>query len=133
MLKSVYPVGDGPGHQGKSLRHGHPRRETNPQSHGTPPESAGPPKTSHPSRPRRKAWGIRNVVRTARHTGRTSMSNRFDLRRARLAAVALAVTFSFAAVPVASQASAVDLGTVSPFVVLGGSTVTNEGTSVLNG
>ena len=61
------------------------------------------------------------------------MSNRFDLRRARLAGIALAATLAFAAVPVAAQASAVNLGTVSPFVVLGGSTVTNEGTSVLNG
>jgi Ice-binding-like len=61
------------------------------------------------------------------------MSNRFDPRRTRLAGIALALTFAFAAVPVAAQASAVNLGTVSPFVVLGGSTVTNEGTSVLNG
>jgi hypothetical protein len=61
------------------------------------------------------------------------MSNRFDLRRARLAGIALAVTLAFAAVPVAAQASAVNLATASPFVVLGGSTVTNEGTSVLNG
>ena len=61
------------------------------------------------------------------------MSNRFDLRRARLAGIALAATLALAAVPVAAQASAVNLGTVSPFVVLGGSTVTNEGTSVLNG
>jgi hypothetical protein len=61
------------------------------------------------------------------------MSNRFDLRRARLAGIALAMTLVFAAVPVAAQASAVNLGTVSPFVVLGGSTVTNESTSVLNG
>jgi hypothetical protein len=61
------------------------------------------------------------------------MSNRFDLRRSRLASIALAATLAFAAVPVAAQASAVNLGTVSPFVVLGGSTVTNEGPSVLNG
>jgi hypothetical protein len=61
------------------------------------------------------------------------MSNRSNLRRPRLAGIALAMVFAFAAVPVAAQASAVNLGTVSPFVVLGGSTVTNEGTSVLNG
>lgn len=61
------------------------------------------------------------------------MSNRFDLRRARLAGIALAATLAFAAVPAAAQAAAVNLATASPFVVLGGSTVTNEGTSVLNG
>jgi len=61
------------------------------------------------------------------------MSNRFDLSRARLAGIALVATLAFAAVPVAAQASAVNLATASPFVVLGGSTVTNEGTSVLNG
>jgi Ice-binding-like len=61
------------------------------------------------------------------------MSNRFDLRRARLAGIALAATLAFAAVPVAAQASAVNLATASPFVVLGGSTDTNEGSSVLNG
>jgi hypothetical protein len=61
------------------------------------------------------------------------MSNRFDLRRARLAGIALVATLAFAAVPVAAQASAVNLATASPFVVLGGSTDTNEGSSVLNG
>jgi len=61
------------------------------------------------------------------------MSNRFDLRRARLAGLALAATLALAAVPVAAQAAAVNLGTASPFVVLGGSTVTNTGPSVLNG
>jgi hypothetical protein len=61
------------------------------------------------------------------------MSNRFELRRARLAGIALAISLAFAAVPVVAQASAVNLATASPFVVLGGSTVTNEGSSVLNG
>jgi type VI secretion system secreted protein VgrG len=36
-------------------------------------------------------------------------------------------------VPAAAQASAVDLGTAKPFVVLGGSAATNTGPSVLNG
>jgi hypothetical protein len=36
-------------------------------------------------------------------------------------------------VPLAAQAAAVNIATVSPFVVLAGSTVTNEGPSVLNG
>ena len=58
------------------------------------------------------------------------MSNPIHFRRA---GVALAVGFAFAAVPVAAQASPVDLGTAAPFVVLGGTTVTNVGPSVLNG
>ena len=61
------------------------------------------------------------------------MSNRIDHRRGRLAGVVLATAFVFAAVPIAAQASAVNLATASPFVVLAGSTVTNEGASVLNG
>ncbi|MBA3866532.1 MAG: DUF3494 domain-containing protein [Solirubrobacterales bacterium] len=61
------------------------------------------------------------------------MSNRFDFRRGRLAGIALAALLAFAVVPVAAQASAVNLATASPFVVLGGSTVTNTGPSVLNG
>jgi hypothetical protein len=60
------------------------------------------------------------------------VSNR-TLRRTGRAGVALAVGFAFAAVPVAAHASTVNLATVSPFVVLGGQTVTNTGPSVLNG
>lgn len=61
------------------------------------------------------------------------MSNLIRLKRARRAGIALAAGLAFAAVPAAAQAAAVNLGTVSPFVVLGGSTVTNTGPSVLNG
>jgi hypothetical protein len=60
------------------------------------------------------------------------MSNRFDLRRTRLAGIALAILAVFA-LPAAAQAAPVGLGTASPFVVLGGTTVTNVGPSVLNG
>jgi Ice-binding-like len=60
------------------------------------------------------------------------MSNRFDLRRGRLAGIALALLAVFA-LPAAAQAAPVDLGTAGPFVVLGGTTVTNTGPSVLNG
>ena len=59
------------------------------------------------------------------------MSNRI-LKRTGRAGVALAVGCTFAVVPAAAQAQ-VDLATVEPFVVLGGSTVTNTGPSVLNG
>lgn len=47
--------------------------------------------------------------------------------------VAIVALLAFATVPAAAQASAVNLETVGPFVVLGGSTVTNTGPSVLNG
>ncbi len=60
------------------------------------------------------------------------MSNRFDLRRSRLIGVALAMTAVFA-LPAAAQAAPVGLGTAGPFVVLGGTKVTNVGPSVLNG
>jgi len=60
------------------------------------------------------------------------MSNRFDLRRGRLAGIALAILAVFA-LPTAAQAAPVGLGTAGPFVVLGGTTVTNVGPSVLNG
>jgi hypothetical protein len=60
------------------------------------------------------------------------MSNRFDLRRIRLAGIALAILAVFA-LPAAAQAAPVGLGTAAPFVVLGGAKVTNVGPSVLNG
>ena len=61
------------------------------------------------------------------------MSNRLDLRRGRFAGVVVTIALAFAAIPALAQASAVNLATASPFVVLGGSTVTNTGPSVLNG
>jgi hypothetical protein len=60
------------------------------------------------------------------------MSNPLRLTRTRRAGIVLAAGFVLAA-PVAAHASAVNLGTAAPFVVLGGSTVTNTGPSVLNG
>ncbi|MEA2316785.1 MAG: hypothetical protein QOD44_974, partial [Solirubrobacteraceae bacterium] len=54
--------------------------------------------------------------------------------RAGRAGIALAaVGLAFAAVPVAAHAAPVNLATATPFVVLGGATVTNTGPSVLNG
>jgi Ice-binding-like len=61
------------------------------------------------------------------------MSNRFRLGRRRFAGLAVLMTLALAAIPVTAQASAVNLATAGPFVVLGGSAVTNTGPSVLNG
>ena len=59
------------------------------------------------------------------------MSSPTRLRRG-LAAV-LAALVALVVAPAVVQAAPVNLATVSPFVVLAGSTVTNEGPSVLNG
>lgn len=48
-------------------------------------------------------------------------------------AIAIAACFGVAATPTVAKAAPVDLATLSPFVVLGGTTVTNTGPSVLNG
>ena len=62
------------------------------------------------------------------------MFNPIRLAHARRAAMLLAAGLACGAVvPAVASASAVNLGTASPFVVLGGSTVTNTGPSVLNG
>ena len=61
------------------------------------------------------------------------MFNPIRLAHARRAGILLAAGLSFAVVPAVASASAVNLGTASPFVVLGGSAVTNTGPSVLNG
>ncbi|MEX0973575.1 MAG: ice-binding family protein [Solirubrobacterales bacterium] len=60
------------------------------------------------------------------------MSSPTHLKRG-LAGAVLAVAVALFAAPAAVQAAPVDLATASPFVVLGGTTVTNEGPSVLNG
>jgi hypothetical protein len=60
------------------------------------------------------------------------MSSPTHLKRG-FAGVALAVALAFVAVPALAQAAPVNLATAGPFVVLGGSTVTNTGPSVLNG
>ncbi len=61
------------------------------------------------------------------------MSKTPRLAHARRAGILLASGLACAAVPAVASASAVNLGTASPFVVLGASTVTNTGPSVLNG
>ena len=60
------------------------------------------------------------------------MSSPTCLKRTGRAAIGLAVV-AFVALPAAAQAAPVNLGTAAPFVVLGGSAVTNTGPSVLNG
>jgi hypothetical protein len=51
----------------------------------------------------------------------------------RLGVIALAGALAALAIPAVSQASEVDIATADPFVVLGGTRVTNTGPSVLNG
>src|ERR1700727_2488570 len=55
------------------------------------------------------------------------------LPHARRAGILLASGAAFAAAPAVASASAVNLGTASPFVVLGASAATNTGPSVLDG
>ena len=61
------------------------------------------------------------------------MSNPIDRMRLGRTAITLAISFAFVALPAAALAAPVLLGTAGPFVVLGGTTVTNTGPSVLNG
>jgi hypothetical protein len=61
------------------------------------------------------------------------MSKPTQRRRARRAAIVVVAGFALAALPLGAQAAPVHLATASPFVVLGGATVTNTGPSVLNG
>jgi Ice-binding-like len=61
------------------------------------------------------------------------MSNPIHLRHARRAGITLALVFALVAAPAVAQAAPVNLATVGPFVVLGGTTVTNTNASVLNG
>ena len=60
------------------------------------------------------------------------MSNRTQRRHGRLG-IAAATCFAFLAIPASSVAAPVDLQTASDYAVLGGATVTNTGSSVLNG
>ena len=61
------------------------------------------------------------------------MSDRILKRTGRVGAALAVGCCAFATVPAAGQAAAINLATASPFVVLGGSTATNTGPSVLNG
>ena len=61
------------------------------------------------------------------------MSRPTHLSRAERVGIALLVGLALAAAPTAAQAATIDLATARPFAVLGGSSVTNAGPSVLNG
>jgi hypothetical protein len=61
------------------------------------------------------------------------MSETFRLVHAHRVGILLAAGLTCAAVPAVASASTVGLGAAGPFVVLGSSTVTNTGPSVLNG
>jgi Ice-binding-like len=61
------------------------------------------------------------------------MSKIFHLAHARRVGILVGAGLACAVAPAVASASAVNLGTAAPFVVLGGSTVTNTGPSVLNG
>ncbi len=61
------------------------------------------------------------------------MSKLLGLTNARRAGILLGSGLAFAAAPAIASASAVNLGTASPFVVLAASGATNTGPSVLNG
>ncbi len=61
------------------------------------------------------------------------MSRSTHLKPGWLIGLILGTAFAFASMPAVAQASPVNLATASPFVALGGSTVTNTGPSVLNG
>ena len=61
------------------------------------------------------------------------MSKLSCLAHARRAGILLGSGLAFAAVPAVASASAVNLGTASPFVVLAAPAATNTGPSVLNG
>jgi hypothetical protein len=61
------------------------------------------------------------------------MPKKLQLAHARRAGVLLASGLAFAAVPAVASASAINLGTAKPFVVLAASAATNTGPSVLDG
>ena len=61
------------------------------------------------------------------------MSRPVCYKRARRTGVALILLLAYAALPAVAGAADADLGTAGPFVVLGSSTVTNTGASVLHG